>query len=43
VRSEVGPVRLAVPRDRDASFTPALVAKGQREISPRRRNLTRST
>ena len=32
VRSEVGPVDLAVPRDRDASFAPALVAKGQREI-----------
>lgn len=32
VRSEVGPVRLAVPRDRNASFTPRLVAKGQREV-----------
>jgi putative transposase len=32
VRSEVGPVRLAVPRDRNATFTPRLVAKGQRDV-----------
>ncbi|MFC7752176.1 IS256 family transposase [Tsukamurella soli] len=30
--TEVGPVRLAVPRDRDGSFTPRLVPKGQRRL-----------
>jgi transposase-like protein len=28
VQSEAGPVPLNVPRDRDGSFTPALVPKG---------------
>ncbi|MFZ5869605.1 MAG: IS256 family transposase [Actinomycetota bacterium] len=32
VTSEVGPVRLAVPRDRAGSFAPALVPKGARRI-----------
>lgn len=32
VRSEVGPVRLQVPRDRNATFNPHLVAKGQRDV-----------
>jgi transposase-like protein len=32
VQSEAGPVPLDVPRDRDGSFTPQLVPKGQRRI-----------
>lgn len=32
VQSEAGPVGLDVPRDRDGSFTPRLVPKGQRRI-----------
>jgi putative transposase len=33
VITEVGPVEVAVPRDRDASFTPQLVKKRQRRLS----------
>src|SRR5215470_12616523 len=33
VLTEVGPVEIAVPRDRDASFAPAIVAKRQRRLS----------
>ena len=32
VQTEAGPVPLAVPRDRDGSFTPRLVPKGQRRL-----------
>ncbi|WP_080527996.1 IS256 family transposase [Mycobacteroides abscessus] len=32
VQTEAGPVLLDVPRDRDGSFTPTLVPKGQRRI-----------
>jgi transposase-like protein len=32
VASEVGDVELAIPRDRDGTFTPRLVPKGQRRI-----------
>ncbi len=32
LQTEVGPVELAVPRDRDGSFTPRLVPKGQRRL-----------
>lgn len=32
VQTEAGPVGLDVPRDRDGSFTPTLVPKGQRRI-----------
>ncbi len=32
VRTEVGDVELAIPRDRDGSFTPMLVPKGQRRL-----------
>ena len=32
VQTEAGPVPLEVPRDRDGSFTPRLVPKGQRRI-----------
>ena len=32
VNTEVGPVPLSVPRDRDGSFTPLLVPKGQRRL-----------
>nr|WP_306789654.1 transposase [Mycolicibacterium aubagnense] len=32
VLTEAGPVPLEVPRDRDGSFTPTLVPKGQRRI-----------
>jgi len=32
VQTEVGPIGLSVPRDRDASFTPLLVPKGQRRL-----------
>jgi len=32
VSTEVGSIRLAVPRDRDGSFTPRLVPKGQRRL-----------
>ncbi|GFG52055.1 hypothetical protein MAGR_34960 [Mycolicibacterium agri] len=32
VASEVGDVRLAIPRDREGSFTPTLVPKGSRRI-----------
>lgn len=32
VATEVGSVELAVPRDRDGSFTPMLVPKGQRRL-----------
>ena len=32
VRSDQGPIEIEVPRDRDASFEPKLVAKHQREI-----------
>lgn len=32
MRTEVGAVPLSVPRDRNASFDPRLVAKGQREV-----------
>src|SRR5215469_2211002 len=32
VQTEAGPVPLDVPRDRDGSFTPRLVPKGQRRI-----------
>jgi putative transposase len=32
VQTEVGPIPLAVPRDRDSSFTPLLVPKGQRRL-----------
>jgi putative transposase len=31
--TDVGPVEIAVPRDRDASFTPQMVAKRQRRLS----------
>ena len=33
VLTEVGPVELAVPRDRDSSFTPKLVRKRQRRLT----------
>jgi putative transposase len=33
VVTDVGPVEIAVPRDRDASFTPQIVAKRQRRLS----------
>src|SRR4051812_46121354 len=33
VITEVGPVQIAVPRDRDASFDPQLVKKRQRRLS----------
>ena len=33
VLTEIGPVELEVPRDRDASFTPQLVKKRQRRLS----------
>jgi len=33
VLTEVGPVAISVPRDRDASFEPAIVAKRQRRLS----------
>jgi putative transposase len=33
VLTEAGPVELAVPRDRDGSFTPRIVAKRQRRLS----------
>ncbi|MET8146704.1 IS256 family transposase [Sphaerisporangium sp. NPDC005288] len=33
VLTEVGPVEIAVPRDRDASFEPRIVAKRQRRLS----------
>lgn len=33
VQTEVGPVGLAVPRDRDSSFEPRLVPKGSRRLS----------
>jgi len=33
VLTEVGPVELAVPRDRDGSFEPQLVRKRQRRLS----------
>src|SRR5439155_8097373 len=33
VLTEVGPVELEVPRDRDASFTPQLVKKRQRRLT----------
>jgi putative transposase len=32
VTTEVGPVRLDVPRDRDGSFTPRLVPRGERRV-----------
>jgi putative transposase len=32
VQTEVGPIPFAVPRDRDSSFTPLLVPKGQRRL-----------
>jgi putative transposase len=32
VLTEVGPVRVEVPRDRDASFTPQIVRKRQRRL-----------
>ncbi|MCV7188125.1 transposase, partial [Mycolicibacterium thermoresistibile] len=32
VQTEAGPVPLDVPRDRDGSFTPRLVPKGQRRL-----------
>jgi putative transposase len=32
VLTEVGPVEIAVPRDRDGSFTPAIVRKRQRRL-----------
>ena len=34
VQTEAGPVGLNVPRDRDGSFTPRLVPKGQRDLTP---------
>jgi|SRR5215207_9769265 len=33
VSSQVGDVKLAVPRDRNGSFTPQLVPKGSRRLS----------
>src|SRR5437764_4023603 len=33
VLTDVGPVAVSVPRDRDASFTPKIVAKRQRRLS----------
>jgi len=33
VLTDVGPVEIAVPRDRDASFVPAIVAKRQRRLT----------
>jgi putative transposase len=33
VLTEVGPVEIAVPRDRDGSFTPAIVRKRQRRLN----------
>src|SRR5262245_7519570 len=33
VLTDVGPVEIAVPRDRDASFAPVIVAKRQRRLS----------
>src|SRR5215472_2949427 len=33
VLTEAGPVEISVPRDRDASFEPAIVAKRQRRLS----------
>ena len=33
VLTDVGPVEVAVPRDRDASFAPAIVAKRQRRLT----------
>jgi transposase-like protein len=33
VLTDVGPVEIEVPRDRDASFTPAIVAKRQRRLT----------
>src|SRR5512132_1722328 len=33
VLTEVGPVELAVPRDRDSSFTPRIVRKRQRRLT----------
>jgi transposase-like protein len=33
VLTEVGPVEIAVPRDRDGSFEPKLVGKHQRRLS----------
>ncbi len=32
VQSEIGPLDLAVPRDRDSSFEPRLIPKGQRRL-----------
>ncbi len=32
VQTETGPLRLSVPRDRDSSFTPRLIPKGQRRL-----------
>lgn len=32
VASEIGPIELAIPRDREGSFTPRLVPKGQRRL-----------
>jgi len=34
VLTEVGPVEIDVPRDRDGSFEPKIVAKRQRRSSP---------
>jgi transposase-like protein len=33
VLTEAGPVEIAVPRDRDSSFDPKIVAKRQRRLS----------